>query len=108
MNKAMSWISSHEAAKREARMLLRNLQQKDVAPVERYRQFDATDVFPARLSDAQYLVARHYGFESWAALTEFLTSRTMGTIKASKREPKKRKRYKQRRREDLQEQAIKK
>jgi hypothetical protein len=82
-------IPNLEAAQREARMLLRNLHQENVAPAERYRQFDASDVFPVRLSDAQYLVARHYGFKSWMALTAFLTSQTTGNNPYVKARPQK-------------------
>jgi len=72
----MPLIPNFEAAQKEARKLLRNLQRKDARSAELYRQFDAIDVLPARLSDAQYLVARRYGFGSWLALKAFLTSRT--------------------------------
>jgi hypothetical protein len=59
------------AAQKEARALLRSLQKRD--PVaERYSAFDAFDVAPTRLADAQYLVARRYGFKSWAALKSCL------------------------------------
>jgi hypothetical protein len=93
-------IPNLEAAQREARMLLRNLRKKNVVPAERYRQHDATDVFPVRLPDAQYLVARYYGFKSWVALTAFLTPHTTGNnqyLKAGA--PKKREEHKQSRRE---------
>jgi len=73
-----SWISCGEAVQKEARTLFRKLHQKDVAPVEKYHQYDAIDVFPARLSDAQYLVARRYGFKSWVELTAFLRPQTTG------------------------------
>jgi hypothetical protein len=57
---------------------------KSVKAAERYRQFGATDVFPVRLPDAQYMVARHYGFKSWVALTAFLTSQTLVAINTSR------------------------
>ncbi len=63
-------ISNFEKAQQEAKTLLHKLNRKDAAPA----QFDVTDVFPARLRDAQYLVARRYGFRSWNALKAFLTS----------------------------------
>lgn len=69
----MLLIPSLEAAQKEAKTLLHNLQQQDVLP-ERYGQFNATDVSPARRSDAQYLVARYYGFKSWVALRASLSS----------------------------------
>jgi uncharacterized protein len=70
----MRLISSFEAAQKEARTLLHKLQRKDAASTERYAPFHATDAFPPRLSDAQYLVARRYGFKSWATLKAHLTS----------------------------------
>jgi hypothetical protein len=60
-------------AEKEARELLRSLQRRDPAVAGRYSAFDAAEVSPTRLGDAQYLVARRYGFKSWAALKSFLT-----------------------------------
>ena len=68
-------ISSFDAAQKEARTLLHTLQQKDAMSTERYASFYGTEVFPPRLSDAQYLVARRYGFKSWTTLKAHLTSR---------------------------------
>jgi len=61
------------AAQKEARTLLRSLQRRDPVAAGKYNTFDAFDVAPARLADAQYLVARRYGFKSWAALKSCLT-----------------------------------
>jgi hypothetical protein len=66
-------ISSFSAAQKEARTLLRSLQRRDLVTAGRYSAFDAFDVSPTRLADAQYLVARRYGFKSWAALKSCLT-----------------------------------
>ena len=71
----MPLISSFDAAQKEARTLLHTLQQKDAMSTERYASFYGTEVFPPRLSDAQYLVARRYGFKSWTTLKAHLTSR---------------------------------
>ena len=60
------------AAEKEARALLRSLQRKDPLAAGRYSAFEAFDRFPTRLADAQYLVARRYGFKSWAALKSCL------------------------------------
>jgi hypothetical protein len=65
--------SSFSAAEKEARALLRSIQRRDLVAAGRYSAFDAFDVSPARLADAQYLVARRYGFKSWAALKSCLT-----------------------------------
>jgi hypothetical protein len=59
-------ILHFEALRKEARVLLRVLLRNDSVP-EKYRQFGPVDV-AARLSDAQYMVARRYGFKSWSAL----------------------------------------
>jgi hypothetical protein len=61
-------VSDFPAAQKEARALLRSLQRRDPVVTRRYSAFDAFDVSPTRLADAQYLVARRYGFKSWAAL----------------------------------------
>jgi hypothetical protein len=68
----MPSIRDFETVQKEARRLLHKLQRNDARASERYHQFDAVDVLPARLSDAQYLVARRYGFKSWAALKAFI------------------------------------
>jgi hypothetical protein len=65
--------SDFSAAQKEARALLRSLQRRDPVATGRYQEFDAFDVSPTRLADAQYLVARRYGFKSWAALKSRLT-----------------------------------
>ena len=66
--------SDFSAAQKEAKALLRSLQRRDPVAAERYRAFDAIDVAPWRLADAQYLVSRRYGFKSWAALKSCLTT----------------------------------
>jgi hypothetical protein len=66
-------VSDFSAAEKEARTLLRSLQSRDPMAAGRYRAFDAFDIAPTRLADAQYLVARRYGFKSWAALKSCLT-----------------------------------
>jgi hypothetical protein len=65
--------SDFSAAQKEAKALLRSLQRRDPVPAGRYSTCDESDVSPRRLSDAQYLVARRYGFKSWAALKSCLT-----------------------------------
>jgi len=62
-----------EAIRKEARRLLHALQRGDVAATAGYRPFDVLDITSnARLADAQYIVARHYGFRSWANLKDRL------------------------------------
>ena|ERR1700741_1660297 len=49
------------------------LQRNDVAALERYRPYDVLDdTSHRRLADAQYLIARRYGFRSWANLKGLL------------------------------------
>ena len=66
-------MSDFSAAQKEARALLCSLQRRDPLAAGRYSAFDIFDVPPARLADAQYFVARRYGFKSWAALKSCLT-----------------------------------
>jgi hypothetical protein len=65
-------VSDFSAAQNEARALLHSLRRRDPVATQRYSAFDAFDVSPTRLADAQYLVARRYGFRSWAALKSCL------------------------------------
>ena len=68
--------ANFEAMQKEAKELFRALQRNDVAAMERYRPFDFLDgTSHARLADAQYAIARRYGFKSWAKLKDRLTMR---------------------------------
>jgi hypothetical protein len=54
---------------REARALLRGLHQRDVAAITAFVLLDPdTSPSQARLADAQYVVARRYGYRSWQEL----------------------------------------
>ena len=73
MHRNLSFVADLEAIEKEARTLLRALQQNDVAAVERYRPYDVLDdASHPRLADAQYIIARRYGFRSWAKLKGLL------------------------------------
>ena len=62
-----------EAIEKEAKKLLHALQRNDVAAIERYRPYDVLDdTSHPRLADAQYIIARSYGFRSWANLKGLL------------------------------------
>jgi len=62
-----------ENLKKEARDLLHDLQRRDGAAAARYRSLDPfADTFQPRLADAQYLIAREYGYKSWEKLKEHL------------------------------------
>jgi hypothetical protein len=57
-----------ENIKRQA--LLHDLQQGNVAAVRRYDSLDPlAEISMPRLDDAQYVVAREYGYASWRKLT---------------------------------------
>jgi len=80
MYRALPVGANLEAMQKEARKLLRALQRNDVAATQRYRPFDFLDsTFPARLADAQYIIARRYGFRSWANLKDRLIVRRTKT-----------------------------
>jgi hypothetical protein len=62
-----------EALAKEARKLLHDLKRKDVGAAQRYRPLELLDgTFYARLADAQYMIARRYGFRSWKELKDRL------------------------------------
>ena len=63
--------------RKEARKLFRALQGRDTASIERYNAFAILDdASHARLADAQYVIARCYGFKSWARMMEKLATVT--------------------------------
>ena len=69
------------AIHKEARRLFLALQRKDVAASGRYPVFDVLEGSShARLADAQYIIARRYGFKSWANLTKGLNARRTNTV----------------------------
>jgi hypothetical protein len=62
-----------EDIRKEARELLHGLRRWDAAAVRRHYSLDCeAGKFPARLADAQYIVAREYGYRSWQKLKERL------------------------------------
>lgn len=68
-----------EAIKKEARKLLRAVRQSDVATAEQYRVFDVLEsTSHITLPDAQYVIARRYGFKSWTNLLENLNAERSG------------------------------
>lgn len=59
----------------EARNLLHDLRRGDVVAVRRYYLLDSeAGEFEPRLADAQYIIAREYGFASWRALRQRLAT----------------------------------
>lgn len=58
-----------EDVRKEARELLYDLRRWDAAALKRHYSLDCeAGKFPARLADAQYIVAREYGYSSWQKL----------------------------------------
>jgi hypothetical protein len=81
-----------EDIRKEARELLYNLRRWDAAALRRHCSLDSeAGKFPARLADAQYIVAREYGYSSWQKLQQGLeenpqdTATNVSTILAHKR-----------------------
>ena len=80
-----------EDIRKEARELLFDLRRWDAAALRRHYSLDCeAGKFPARLADAQYIVAREYGYRSWQKLKQRLegnlqdTSTSVSTILAPK------------------------
>jgi hypothetical protein len=80
-----------EDIRKEARDLLYDLRRWDAAALKRHYLLDCeAGKFPARLADAQYIVAREYGYGSWQKLKQRLqdnlqdTSTNASTILAPK------------------------
>jgi len=77
VERSLPYDANFEAIQKEARELLRALRRNDAPATERYRPFDVLDsTSHARLADAQYIVARRYGFRSWASLKDRLVVRS--------------------------------
>jgi hypothetical protein len=59
---------------KEARILLHQMHQGDAAALARWHSLDPeAGTFQPRIADAQYLVAREYGFGSWQKLKTTVT-----------------------------------
>jgi hypothetical protein len=62
-----------EDIRKEARELLHDLRRWDAAAVRRHYAVDCeAGKFPARLADAQHIIAREYGYRSWQKLKQRL------------------------------------
>jgi len=62
-----------EDIRKEARELLHDLRRCDAAALRRHYLVDCeAGKSPARLADAQYIVAREYGYRSWQKLKQRL------------------------------------
>jgi len=61
--------STREDIRKEARDLLNALRRRDPAALKRYHSFDPiAGMLEPRLDDAQYIIAREYGYSSWLKL----------------------------------------
>src|SRR5690349_21729874 len=63
-----------EHLRKQAKDLLHDLERGDPTAVERYRALGARRGAQPKLADAQRLVARDYGFPSWARLKAHVES----------------------------------
>jgi hypothetical protein len=64
-----------EDIKREATNLLYRLRQRDETALRRYYSFDPfAGMFEPRIDEAQYVIAREYGYASWRRLMEHLSA----------------------------------
>lgn len=62
-----------EDIKTEAMNLLYRLRQRDETALRRYYSFDLfAGMFEPRIGEAQYVIAREYGYASWRRLIEHL------------------------------------
>ena len=67
-----------EHLKKQAKEILHDLRQNKPDAVERFRAFAlGSTPADAKLSDAQYVLARDYGFASWPKLKEHVDSLTL-------------------------------
>jgi ankyrin repeat protein len=62
-----------EHLKKQAKLLLRGWLQGDAAAIDRFSQAQVTAA-PPKLADALHVVAREYGFDSWAGLKVHVAS----------------------------------
>lgn len=62
-----------EDIRKEARLLFHRLRGRDVVALRRYYSFDPfAGMFEPRIYEAQYIIAREYGFGSWQKLEAHL------------------------------------
>ena len=65
-----------EHLKKQAKELLRDVEQRSPAAVERFRSVALSDAgAEPKLADAQHVIAKEYGFDNWAALKEHVEAR---------------------------------
>lgn len=75
MSRSLSSQRNFEDIRKEARELLHDLRRWDAAALRRHFSLDCeAGRFRASLADAQYIVAREYGYSSWRKLKQRLES----------------------------------
>ncbi len=73
MSRSLPSQRNFEEIRKEARELLHDLRRRDASALTRHYSLDCeAGKFPARLADAQYIVAREYGYRSWQKLKQRL------------------------------------
>jgi hypothetical protein len=73
MSRSLPSQRNFEDIRKEARELLHDLRRRDATALRRHYSLDCeAGKFPARLADAQYIVAREYGYRSWQKLKQRL------------------------------------
>ena len=79
MSRSLPSQRNLEDIKREARELLHELRRWDATALRRHASLDCeAGRFQARLADAQYIVAREYGYRSWQNLKQRLETNLQG------------------------------
>ncbi len=79
MSRSLPSQRNFEEIRKEARELLHDLRRQDAAALGRHHSLDCeAGKFPARLADAQYIVAREYGYRSWQKLKQRLEANLQG------------------------------
>lgn len=69
--------------RKDARELLNALRRDDVAAVRKYQAIDPiAGMLVPRLEEAQYVIAREYGYTSWGKLKEHLRTVTKQLARA--------------------------
>jgi hypothetical protein len=80
MCRSLPFQRNLEDISKEARELLHDLRRWDAAALRRHYSLDCeAGKFPARLADAQYVVAREYGYGSWQKLKQRLEANLQDT-----------------------------
>jgi len=75
MRRPLPLVINLQAVEKEARILLHGVRRRDAIALGRWHSLDPlAGSFQPRLADAQYVVARKYGFKSWQNLREKIVS----------------------------------